>query len=1125
MSNFSFLAMEWPDVHEAAVRAESAAGGDPRTSCFYGRRALELAIHWLYKADGTLRVPYQDNLSALIHEPTFKKTAGEAIFNKSLLIAKIGNRAVHDHRAIPETASMVAVQELFHVCYWLARTYGRTSKPTVDLTFDSTQLGDRQPVPRGASAEKLQELEAALTARDETLSSLLIDKATLDDQLTRLRAEVVKAKKEAAAVPDPHDYSESETRDRFIDLLLREAGWPLNDKRDREYPVTGMPNTQDAGYVDYVLWGDDGKPVGLVEAKRTRKSPLLGQRQAELYADCLEREFGQRPIIFYTNGYDHWLWDDATYPPRAVQGFYTKDELALLIQRRTTRKALASAPISDTIVERYYQTRAIRRVGEAFERDKERKALLVMATGAGKTRTVIALSDLLMRSNWAKRVLFLADRVALVNQAVAAFKSHLPMSSPVNLVTERHGEGRVYVSTYPTMMGLINEMQGDRRRFGAGHFDLIVIDEAHRSVYQKYRAIFDYFDSLLVGLTATPKDEIDINTYQLFDLERGVPTDAYPLDEAIKDGFLVPPVSVSVPIKFQREGITYRDLPPEEQELWDALDWDEDSPVPDRVESAALNAWLFNEDTVDKVLEHLMTKGVRVAGGDRLGKTIIFAKSQGHAEFIVKRFDQNYPKHRGSFARSIYHGISYAQTLIDDFSVSSKPPHIAVSVDMLDTGIDIPDVVNLVFFKPIRSKTKFWQMVGRGTRLRPDLFGPGKDKLNFYILDYCQNLEFFNQDPATTEGRLGESLSTKLFTTRLDLIAELDRQNGGPTGSDGGELRQDTAALLHRVVAAMDIDNFVIRPKRALVERYSEAHAWDALAKDDLHDLASEVAGLPSDVEAEEEEAKRFDLLMLNLQLSILRTDPRFAKLRENVMEIAGLLEEQANIPMVKEQLVLLEELQSEDWWQDVTLTMLEQTRRRLRLLVRFIEKRKRKVLYTDFEDQMGPEVEFDLLGIAPPESMERFRAKARSFLRGHSDHVAIHRLRMNKPLTPADLTSLEEMLAENSIGDADTIAKATEESQGLGLFVRSLVGLDRGAAKEAFADFIAGRTLTANQIEFVNMIVNHLTEHGVMGAARLYESPFTDLTPHGPDGLFSSEDVDELVAVLDRVRSSAVAA
>ena len=562
MSNFIFLAKEWPVIQEAADKAEASITTDPRTSCFYTRRATELIVNWIYKADSTLHLPYQDNLGALLHEPTFKQAVGEAVFNKAVLITRIGNRAVHDNRAIPETVSVAVVHELFHVCYWLARTYARGAKPAPGLAYNP-DVAAPPAVVGTQSAAKLQELEASLAERDEKLTALLVDREALDDELVLLRAEIAQAKKEGAEQADTHDYSEAETRTYIIDEYLHEAGWPLVDERDREYEVSGMPNQQETGYVDYVLWGDDGMPLGLVEAKRTTKSPLAGKQQAKLYADCLEEEFVRRPVIFYSNGYQTWIWDDQMYPPREVQGFYTKDELELLIQRRTSRKSLATAEINDAIVERYYQTRAIRRIVESFENDLERKALLVMATGAGKTRTVIALSDLLMRCNWAKRILFLADRTALVNQAVGAFKTHLPSSSPVNLVTERHDDGRVYVSTYPTMMGLIDEMQEGRRRFGPGHFDLIVIDEAHRSVYQKYRAIFDYFDSLLVGLTATPKDEIDINTYQLFELERGVPTDAYQLDDAIKDGFLVPPIAVSVPIKFQRQGITYKDLSPE----------------------------------------------------------------------------------------------------------------------------------------------------------------------------------------------------------------------------------------------------------------------------------------------------------------------------------------------------------------------------------------------------------------------------------------------------------------------------------------------------------------------------------------------------------------------------------
>jgi type I restriction enzyme R subunit len=978
-----------------------------------------------------------------------------------------------------------------------------------------------------------------LRERDEKLASLLADKNVLDAELARLREEVAKAKLASSAQPDTHDYSETETRDYFIDLLLKEAGWPLDRPRDREFEVAGMPNNQDRGYVDYVLWGDDNKPLALVEAKRTRRDPRVGQQQAKLYADCLERQFGQRPVIFYSNGYEHWLWDDANHPPREVQGFYTKSELELLVQRRRTRKSLADAKIDGTIVERHYQKRAIRRIAEAFERDRERKALLVMATGAGKTRTVIALCDLLMRCNWVKRVLFLADRVALVNQSVNAFKRHLPDASPVNLVTEKDAQGRVFVSTYPTMMGLIDDTRDGQRRFGVGYFDMVVIDEAHRSVFQKYRAIFDYFDSLLVGLTATPKDEIDRNTYRLFELESGVPTDAYSLDEAIRDGFLVPPNAVSVPTKFQRGGIRYDDLTEDEKDAWDALEWDDDGNVPDKVDAAAINAWLFNQDTVDKVLAHLMTRGITVAGGDRLGKTIVFAKNQAHAEFIAQRFDANYPHWKGEFARIVTFKTEYAQSLIDAFSQKDKPPHIAISVDMLDTGIDVPEIVNLVFFKLVRSKTKFWQMVGRGTRLCPDLFGPGQHKQFFYLFDYCQNLEYSGQNPPATEGVVAGSVGKRLFTARLSLIGELDQrgtktgepvvaERAGTTyadpGSDG-EVRADTARLLQCEVAAMNIANFVVRPHRRAVEKYRKPEAWTTLPANALAEIAQEIAGLPSELPSESEETKRFDLLLLGMQLTVLRHEPGFERLRDRVKEIAGLLEEKSTIPMVANQMALIQDLQSDEWWQDVTIPMLERVRRRLRDLVQFIDKRQRKLVYTDFEDLLGAEMHVELPGFAAGTDFDRFRAKAQAFLRAHLDHVAVHKLRMNKALTSADLAELERMLAESGVGDGDDIERAKEESHGLGLFVRSLVGMDREAAKAALANFLGDRTLRANQIEFVNLIVDHLTERGVLLPAALYESPFTDVSPTGPDAIFAFEDVGKLIEALDAVVASAEAA
>lgn len=1135
MSNFVFLQPEWSTLYAAAIKAEAMANTDARTSCFYARRTLELAVDWLYKHDPSLRLPYQDHLSALIHEPSFRATVGDAVYTKAKLIKDLGNLAAHSTRNILPLDAVTATRELFHVCYWLARTYGQRARPAPELRFTPALLPTAATaVPaQPQSIDQLQKLAAQLQERDEKLSVLLSDKAALDDELKKLREEVAAAKKTNTAQPDTHDYSEAETRDYFIDLLLKEAGWAL-DAKNFEIEVSGMPNNQAKGFVDYVLWGDDGKPLALVEAKRTRKDANVGQQQAKLYADCLQAQYGQRPIIFYSNGYEHWIWDDASYPSRAVQVFFKKDELELLIQRRASRKKLADAVINTDIIERYYQSRAVRRIGETFEVDNQRKALLVMATGSGKTRTVIALADVLMRCNWAKRILFLADRVALVKQAVNAFKTHLPDSSPVNLVTEKNTEGRVYVSTYPTMMGLIDDAADGQRRFGVGHFDLIIIDEAHRSVYQKYRAIFDYFDCLLVGLTATPKNEIDHNTYGLFDLESGVPTDVYALDDAVAEGYLVPPRPISVPLKFQREGIKYAELTEEEKERWDAIEWTEDGTVPDAVDSAALNKWLFNIDTVDKVLEHLMTRGEKVAGGDRLGKTIVFAKNNAHAEFIAERFDINYPQYKGAFARVVTYKVNYAQTLIDDFSIKDKMPHIAISVDMLDTGIDVPEVVNLVFFKIIRSKTKFWQMVGRGTRLCTDLYGPGQNKQFFNVFDYCQNLEFFSQDLPATDGASSEPLSKRLFKARLTMIAELDRRiNTGykvaevqaPYGDQlsDEQLRAELADLLHQRVAAMNLDNFVVRPQRKSVERFAKSASWHQLDADSLTELGQQVAGLPTELTDDDEDAKRFDMLVLRTQLAILQTKPDFDALRSSIQAIASALEEQDAIPAINAHMVLIQAVAGEDWWEDVTLAMLEDVRKKLRALVKLIEKSKKPVVYTDFEDVLGDGATVVLPGVGTGMNLAKFKDKARQFLREHESHLSLQRLRRNQPLTTSDLEELGRMLVQAG-GSAEVIQQATEQSQGLGIFIRSLVGLDRETATAAFSQFVAGTTATASQLEFIDLVVQYLTENGVMDIGRLYESPFTDISQQGPEALFLPAKVTEMERVLEEIRQRAVA-
>ncbi|MCT9932028.1 DEAD/DEAH box helicase family protein [Planotetraspora sp. A-T 1434] len=1132
MSNFRFLDAEWPELYDEALRAERSVFADPRTSCFYARRSLELALTWLFDAESVLHLPYKKDLGGMLFEPTLRTLVGSGIHTKMDLIRRQGNTAVHKTMRVPPQAALATVRELFQVLFWVARQYSRDPEhlPADSLVFDETLIP--RPVPAGVrlkTQRELKELSDKLARQDAALAEARKNNAALDAEIAGLRAQIAVAKAANQSRVDHHDYNEQETRDLFIDMLLKEAGWPLDQERDREFKVTGMPGGGD-GYVDYVLWGDDGTPFGIVEAKRARKDPMAGQQQAKLYADRLQNMYGQRPIIFYTNGYETWLWDDAFYPPRPVQGFYTKDQLQLLRARRTSRKPLAEVPIDKTIVERHYQQRAICRIGETLEQDRQRKALIVMATGAGKTRMVIALADQLMRANWVKRVLFLADRKALVTQATNAFKTHLPSTTTINLLEEKSDEGRVYVSTYPTMMGLIDEMADGERRFGPGYFDLIVIDEAHRSVYQKYKAIFSYFDALLVGLTATPKGEVDRNTYRLFGLEEGVPTDVYNLDEAVREGFLVPPRAVSVPLKFQREGIRYDQLSEEEKDQWDSLEW-EDGDIPDSVDSEAVSKWLFNIKTVDLALETLMRYGHKVVGGDRLGKTIIFAKNNDHAKFIAERFDANYPQYEGQFARVITYQTEYAQSLIDDFSTKDNAPHIAISVDMLDTGIDVPEVVNLMFFKVVRSSSKFWQMIGRGTRLCKNLYRPGLHKQDFLVFDLCQNFEFFNQNPETTEGSTVKSLSERLFAARAELVYQLDQRLGETaqperdgTKSELG-LRWDLAYELHKEVAGMRLENFLVRPQRRWVEEYADFKNWQRLTPEAANDLIGHVAGLPSSVRDDDEKAKEFDMLLLQLQLCLVNGEPGFDRLRHKVQDIASLLLEQTNIPKIRERQQVLDEVAGDEWWNDVTMPMLELVRLRVRELVKLIERSKQPPIYTDFEDEIGEVSEIQLRNVPSGTDRDRFQAKVRTYLKNYEDHVALQKLRRNKQLSPSDLSELERMLIENGVGTPADIAHASESAGGLGLFVRSLVGLDRAAAREPFSRFLEDKTLSANQLHFLDMMINHLAENGVMDPARLFEPPFSELAPRGPDVLFPGAQLGELITIISSVRTTAVSA
>ena len=1117
MSNFDFLQREWFAIHDTCVKAESYVNTDARAACFYARIALEQMIGWLYKYDENYSC-YDENLGARIYEPSFRNTAGEAIFTKATVVVTIGNRAAHG-KSTKTVDAVTAVTEIFHIAYWLARTYGKRERPDPSLQFNLSLVA----AARTATAIPIAQLERT----EQDLKAQQTENKSLRSELEQLKDQFALVKAVNEQIRDTHDYNEQQTRDYFIDLLLNEAGFALDDIDDKEYQVEGMPNNQNIGRVDYVLWGADRKPLAVVEVKRTKRNPKEGQQQAKLYADSLEVKFKRRPVIYLTNGYEHYFWDDTAAPIRKVEGFHKRDELELLMQRRTSRLSLTAEVINADIAGRAYQQQAIRSVAEAVEQHNQRRNLLVMATGSGKTRTVIALVDLMMRCNYVKRVLFLADRVSLVKQAAREFGKHLSSAGIVNLLDGTDGTGRVYVSTYPTMLNLINNNRDVVKKFGIGYFDLVIVDEAHRSIYSKYGALFNYFDSYLVGLTATPKDEVDHNTYQLFQLERGVPTFAYSLDEAIEEKHLVPFVAISVPLKFQREGIKYDELSDEDKQQWDELEWGHDG-APEEVNAGAINNWLFNEDTVDKVLEHVMTRGEKVASGDRLGKTIVFAKNNDHAEFIEKRFNINYPQYNGSFARVITYKTEYAQSLIDSFSIKESEPHMAISVDMMDTGIDVPEVLNLVFFKQVHSKTKFWQMIGRGTRLCADLYSPGKDKQFFNIFDFCQNFEFFKQNPTIGEGSKTDSLDTRLFKQRLSLLAEIDSINRpkavGQAAEQEAELRTQTADLLHSIVSNMTLDNIIVRPQRQLVEKYSVKDIWRRMTLAESTEVADKLAALPSQLRDAEEEAKHFDYMIVGAQLSVLLVLVVDDKIKAAVQKIMSALEEQNSIPAIRMQMPLIQALIGEEWWMDVTVGMLEHVRKQLRMLIKLIEKRKRSIIYTNFEDELGDATVVTLPMATSGIDYERFKSKTTEYLKQHKDHIAFAKLRKNLAITSADLAELERIMLEQAGGNAALVQQLKQESKGLGLFVKSLVGLELEAANQAMDKFLSDTAAAKNQIAFVRMIVQQLTHDGAMAQSRLYESPFTDLAAAGPQSVFPPAKVTELFAVIEDIRLRAVA-
>ncbi|MEZ9699058.1 DEAD/DEAH box helicase family protein [Vibrio sp. 10N.261.46.E12] len=1163
------------EIQTRAKNAESNIKTDPRIAGFYARNALELMVETVFDIDNWLTRPRHDaTLMSLIHDKDFKQNLETHLFPKLKLVIQVGNEAVHSKTTLPQRDALQAVKELHHVLYWFIRTY----TPNLDRKQFVVQPFDEALIPQQVSIDatvatkalssikRVKELEKQLEQDDkverEAYLQQIKENETLKAANQALLEQIEQAKQSAEKVTDAHDYNEEETRTYLIDVLLHEAGWKLEHKRDREYPVSGMPiskvNPKGNGFVDYVLWGDDGTALAVVEAKRTHRRAEDGQQQAKLYADCIEKQCGVRPVIFYTNGYDTHLWDDHFYPPRQVQGFYTKAELELMVKRRTDRKSFfesgmpnSNLVINNEITNRHYQKSAITKLLQDFELEHERKGLFVMATGTGKTRTVISLVDLLVKNDWVKNVLFLADRNALLTQAKKNFVKLLPRVSCSILdsgQSKNNIDSRLYFSTYPTMKNLLDR-GADERPFGVGHFDLIIVDEAHRSVYSKYRQIFEYFDGFLVGLTATPKDEVEKDTYGIFELQKGMPTYAYEDDKAYDQGYLVPPTKISVATKFLREGVKYKDLSDEEQEEWENKAELEDR---DEVLPSEVNKFLFNEDTAEKMFAQLMSKddrgGIHVEGGDVIGKTIVFAANNDHAVFLEKMFNKNYPKWAGKLARVITFKETYAQSLIDEFGgdenkideFDPKNPtcRIAISVDMLDTGIDVPEVVNLVFFKVIRSKVKFTQMIGRGTRLCKDLFGPNDDKKTFKVFDYCQNFEYFDANPEGIAVGVAKPVTQQVFEKRVLLSTLLNDQLNNEEFREQNpedcqrytELNRYQLDMLHHLVSGMNLDNFIVRPKRQAVEPFLERDYWDNIDDTKFTELESQISALPTEAEAFNSDEQlnhlshRFDSLVLTMQLDLLEKGMLSETSRGRVVEFAEQLEAKSTIPAVQAQLQLIQDIQTQEFWQDIHLVTLEELRRKLRNLMFALDKDKKEMVYTNFEDEVQGVHDVTNVYKNPSVDLAQYRKKIELYIQDHQDQLTIQKLKRNKSITQADLDVLEGLLLDASgMSDVEAYREKILQEKPLGTFIRELIGLDMNAAKEAFSSFLDEESYNAEQIQFVDQVIDYLVNNGILDMSQLFEPPFTDNHGESAYGFFDEGTVVELFGVIRKVNANAV--
>lgn len=1090
MRNFDYIKnLKLNDLYTFCSAAEEYQLSKPDFSAINARKALEYMVYALYYLK-SLNRPERASLYELIESAPFREFVNdEHVMRAVHYVRKVGNRAAH-------TVNVTKRESFFA----LLNIYNVVGVFLLKLNIvNEVESFNQNLIPKTAEHQVLTPAKVEVKDNDGFI-------AVADKEMLASKTPVKEM---------PSTISEAETRKLYIDLLLQEAGWevltqenvPSAAKAGIEIYVQGMPNKKEEGYCDYVLYGKNGKPLAVIEAKRTSVDEDKGKHQAELYADCLEKQYGVRPVIYYTNGFHTKIIDGLGYPPRSVMGFHTLDDLELIISRRG-RKKIADLAIKDKITNRDYQKRAIRAVCDHFN-GMHRRALIVMATGTGKTRVAISLCDVLLRNQWIKNVLFLADRTSLVKQAHDKFAEYLPDYSICKLTDAKDEDknARLMFSTYQTM---INYIDTDDKEFSIGRFDLVILDEAHRSVFKKYAAIFEYFDSFLVGLTATPRDEVDRSTYDLFQLDSNTPNYNYTQSEAEKDKYLVGYNPISRTTRRLREGIVYKSLTEDEKDQLDQA-WEYEKAkaemitglpqvkTPRDIEKKELFDYIYNISTIDIVIQDLMNNGLKINNGDKIGKTIIFAYEHKHAQLIVERFYELYPQFGSDFCQLVDYSVKYSQDIIDRFKERDKMPQIAVSVDMLDTGIDVLDILNLVFFKPVYSKIKFIQMIGRGTRLSEAIFADGSDKKEFYIFDWCENFEFFNENTNGHEPKQSMSLAERLFGLMLD-IAVILQHIKYQQDAFAQSLCKQLKDKLYEQVCGLNEHHVTVRRCLETVVKFKNSDNWIYISELDALDMKQKIAPLIIN-EKDDNGSRMFDALMLNIELAKLEKGVNAQRSQKAVTNIARRLQGKASIPAVKDCMDTIEKVSNPSFWESATLDRLEAVRLELKDIIYVTLGSQHEQFFINISDTMEEKG-----SVEKPEFDTDYQTRILDYLKDHRDHESIIKIYRLEKLTQSDIVELER-ICWKELGTKEEYESYISKGHMIcgdkvAAFIRSIIGVDRHIAKEKYSEFLNGIVLNSLQEEYINQIIGYVCENGdIVPETLLTDDNFANLDWSGVFG------------------------